>query len=131
MGIALTDEHRELEKIARSFLGAQKARLLARELLDAPTEDLPTFWSDMAELGWLGLHIPEQYGGSGYGLPELIVVVEQLGRAIAPGPFVPTVITSAVVAARGSAEQRQTPATPIGRRLRGGRSFVELQRFLV
>ena len=107
MGIALTEEHRELEKIAKSFLSAQKARLLARELLDASAEDLPTFWPDMAEIGWLGLHVPEEYGGSGYGLPELAIVVEQLGRAIAPGPFLPTVVTSAVVATRGSAEQRR------------------------
>lgn len=106
MGIAITEEHRELEKIARSFLGAQKARLLSRELLDAPSEGLPTFWSELAELGWLGLHIPEQYGGSGFGLPELVVVTEELGRAVAPGPFLPTVITSTVIAALGSAEQR-------------------------
>ncbi|MDR3659456.1 MAG: acyl-CoA dehydrogenase [Mycobacterium sp.] len=106
MGIAVTEEHRELEKIARSFLGAQKARLLSRELLDAPSESLPTFWSELAELGWLGMHIPEQYGGSGFGLPELVVVTEELGRAVAPGPFLPTVITSTVIATLGSAEQR-------------------------
>ncbi len=47
------------------------------------------------------LHVPEKLGGSGYGLEELVVVVEQLGRAVAPGPFVPTVITSAVLAAVG------------------------------
>jgi 3-oxochol-4-en-24-oyl-CoA dehydrogenase len=106
MGIALTDEHRELEKVASSFLSAQKARMLARELLDAPTESLPTFWPDLAGLGWLGLHVPEQYGGSGYGLLELCVVTEQLGRAVAPGPFLPTVIASSVIAVRGSVEQR-------------------------
>ncbi len=60
----------------------------------------------MAQLGWLGLHLPEEYGGSGYGLPELVVVVEELGRAVAPGPFVPTVIASAVVAALGSPGQQ-------------------------
>ena len=48
-------------------------------------------------LGWLGLHLPEERGGSGFGLPELVVVVEELGRAVAPGPFVPTVIASAVI----------------------------------
>src|SRR5262249_20623904 len=47
------------------------------------------------------LHIPEEHGGSGYGLPELVVVVEALGAAVAPGPFVPTVIASAVLAAAG------------------------------
>ena len=52
---------------------------------------------DLASLGWLGLHLPEERGGSGFGLPELVVVVEELGRAVAPGPFVPTVIASAVI----------------------------------
>ncbi|WP_040795879.1 acyl-CoA dehydrogenase [Nocardia higoensis] len=106
MGIALTDEHRQLEEVARSFLDAHKARAQSRELLDAPEEKLPTFWRELAGLGWLGLHIAEEDGGSGFGLPELVVVVEQLGRAVAPGPFVPTVIASAVIASVGTAEQR-------------------------
>jgi alkylation response protein AidB-like acyl-CoA dehydrogenase len=106
MGIALTDDHRELAEVARAFLTSQKARWAARSLLDAPDEPRPPFWQDLVELGWLGLHIGEQYGGSGYGLPELVVVIEELGRAVAPGPFVPTVIASAVIAADGTAEQK-------------------------
>ncbi len=106
MGIALTDDHRELAEVARSFLAAQKARLAARSLLDAPEETRPAFWHGLVELGWLGLHIDEEHGGSGYGLPELVVVVEELGRAVAPGPFVPTVIASSVIAKDGSAEQK-------------------------
>ncbi len=106
MGIALTDDHRELAEVARSFLTSQKARWAARSLLDAPDEARPGFWQNLVELGWLGLHIDEEHGGSGYGLPELVVVVEELGRAVAPGPFVPTVIASAVIAKNGSAEQK-------------------------
>ncbi len=106
MGIALTDDHRELADVARSFLTAQKARAAARELLDAPEEGRPAFWDDLAGVGWLGLAVPEEHGGSGYGLPELVVVVEELGRAVAPGPFVPTVTASATIAAFGSAEQQ-------------------------
>ncbi|MBS1837319.1 MAG: acyl-CoA dehydrogenase, partial [Actinobacteria bacterium] len=53
-----------------------------------------------------GLHLPEEVGGSGYGLDELVVVVEETGRALLPGPFVPTVIASATVDATGSSEQR-------------------------
>ncbi|ORW94307.1 acyl-CoA dehydrogenase [Mycobacterium sp. IEC1808] len=106
MGIALTDDHRELAGVARGFLTAQKARWAARSLLDAPDESRPPFWHDLVELGWLGLHVEEEHGGSGYGLPELVVVVEELGRAVAPGPFVPTVIASAVIAKEGSAEQK-------------------------
>jgi 3-oxochol-4-en-24-oyl-CoA dehydrogenase len=106
MGIALTDDHRELAGVARAFLTSQKARWAARSLLDAPDEGRPGFWHDMVELGWLGLHVDEEHGGSGYGLPELVVVIEELGRAVAPGPFVPTVIASAVIAKDGTAGQK-------------------------
>ena len=51
--------------------------------------------------GWLGLHVDEALGGEGYGLPELAVVLEELGRACAPGPFLPTVLAAAVVQAAG------------------------------
>jgi alkylation response protein AidB-like acyl-CoA dehydrogenase len=106
MGIALTDEHRELAKVVRAFLASHKARSAARSLLDAVDVTLPPFWPDLIELGWLGLHIDEYHGGSGYGLPELVVVVEELGRAVAPGPFVPTVIASSVLAKHGTPEQK-------------------------
>ncbi|OBI94083.1 acyl-CoA dehydrogenase [Mycobacterium alsense] len=106
MGIALTDDHRELADVARAFLTSQKARWAARSLLDAADEARPGFWPSLVELGWLGLHVDEEHGGSGYGLPELVVVIEELGRAVAPGPFVPTVIASAVIAKEGTAEQK-------------------------
>ncbi len=106
MPIALTDDHRELGGVARSFLTAQKARWAARELLDADEETRPAFWRELAELGWLGLHVDESYGGSGFGLPELVVVIDELGRAVAPGPFVPTAVVSAVLAAVGSEDQK-------------------------
>ena len=106
MPIALTDDHRELGEVARSFLAAQKARGAAREMLDADHEARPPFWDEIAALGWLGLHIGDQYGGSGFGLPELVVVIEELGRAVAPGPFVPTAVVSAVVDGFGSEPQK-------------------------
>jgi 3-oxochol-4-en-24-oyl-CoA dehydrogenase len=101
MPIAITDEHRALAQTVSEFLTARGARSAARNLLEADTERLPDFWGELGELGWLGLHLPESVGGSGFGLPELMVVVEQFGRAVAPGPFVPTVIASAVLAAAG------------------------------
>ncbi len=97
MSIAITEEHRALAETVSDFLVKHGARGAARNLLEAKTEPLPAFWPDLAALGWLGLHLPEDHGGSGYGLPELIVVVEQLGRAVTPGPFVPTVIASALI----------------------------------
>ena len=106
MPIALTDDHRELGAVARSFLTGQKARAAARAALDADEEFRPPFWRELAELGWLGLHVDEAYGGSGFGLPELVVVIEELGHAVAPGAFVPTTVVSAVLTAVGTEEQK-------------------------
>src|SRR3954468_16640692 len=92
MSIAITDDHRALADTAADFLLKHDARGAARALLEAETEPIPAFWDDLRKLGWLGLHVPEEHGGSGFGLPELVVVIEELGRAVAPGPFVPTVI---------------------------------------
>ena len=104
MSIAIADEHRALAQTVSDFLDKHGARAAARALLTAETEELPSFWSELSGLGWLGLHLPEEHGGSGFGLPELVIVAEEMGRAVAPGPFVPTVIASAVLAAAGSAQ---------------------------
>jgi alkylation response protein AidB-like acyl-CoA dehydrogenase len=106
LGIAITEDHRELAGVVRAFLDARGARTAARELLDAKDAARPAFWTELANLGWLGLHIPEEYGGAGVGLPELVVVAEEFGRAVVPGPYIPTVIGSAVIAAAGNDEQR-------------------------
>ncbi len=97
MSLAISDDHRALSDTAADFLTKREARGAARALLGADTEERPPFWDALVGLGWLGLHLPEEHGGSGYGLEELVVVVEALGRAVAPGPFVPTVIASATL----------------------------------
>ena len=104
MPIAITDDHLALAEVAADFLQANNSRGAARALLEAPAETLPPFWDQVVELGWLGEHLPEEYGGSGFGLAELVVVVEQLGREVTPGPFVPTVIASALIAAAAPAD---------------------------
>src|SRR5580698_6145076 len=107
MPIAITDEHQELAATVRGVLTAHKALQAARALLEADEEPGPSYWGEMAELGWLGIHLPEAYGGSGAGLPELVVVLDELGRQVAPGPFLPTVLAAAVIERSGSAEQKQ------------------------
>lgn len=97
MSVAITEEHRALATTVASLLSKHDARASARELLEAPGEALAPWWADAVELGLLGLHLPEADGGSGFGMPELVVVVEQLGRAVAPGPFAPTAVVSAVL----------------------------------
>ncbi|HEV2251876.1 MAG TPA: acyl-CoA dehydrogenase [Streptosporangiaceae bacterium] len=107
MSIAITEEHRALAQSVADFLTNHQSRAAARGLLDAEMDALPAFWAELANLGLLGLHVPEELGGSGFGLPETLVVAEQMGRYLAPGPFVPTVITSAVLAAAGPDELRK------------------------
>ena len=65
MSIALTEDHRALAETAAAFLARRDARGSARSLLEAPDEGLPSWWAELADLGWLGLHVPEELGGSG------------------------------------------------------------------
>jgi alkylation response protein AidB-like acyl-CoA dehydrogenase len=106
MSIALTEEHQELARVARSFLGAHEVRGECRALLEAPSDRLPGFWKEMAELGWMGLHVDEAQGGQGFGLPELSIVLEALGYAMAPGPFLPTTLASALLVECGGEAAR-------------------------
>ncbi len=104
MAIGIADEHVQLAAVAADFMKRNGERESARIALEAQADALPAFWDDLRAVGWLGLHLPEEYGGSGYGLAELAIVVEQLGRSLAAGPYVPSVIASAVIAAAGSTE---------------------------
>ena len=104
MPIAISDDHQALASTVSDFLAKHQAPALGRQLLEAGQETLPPFWAEAAALGWLGLHLPEEAGGSGFGLLEAVVVAEELGRTPAPGPFVPTIIASAVINAAGRPE---------------------------
>ena len=85
MSIAISEEHRALAQTVAGFLADQQSRAAARNLLEAGPDGLPAFWAGLGGLGLLGLHIPEERGGSGFGLPETLVVAEQLGRHSRPG----------------------------------------------
>lgn len=97
MTIGLTEEHRDLRDSVRAFTTRHVTAEILRAAVDAEKETPPPFWNALAAQGLLGLHLPEDVGGAGYGLLELAVVVEELGRTLAPGPFLPTVLTSAVL----------------------------------
>src|SRR3954447_25973458 len=107
MAIAITEDHQALASTAAEFLQKREPRGASRALLEAEAEPMPAMWEDIINLGWLGLHVPEAYGGSGYGIEELVVVVEEMAKAVAPGPFVPTVMASAVLAAVGDDDTKQ------------------------
>ncbi|MEO3887117.1 acyl-CoA dehydrogenase [Nonomuraea sp. B5E05] len=93
MAIGLSEEHGAL----RESVSGWAERNIPAELLRAEVDGRPPFWPGLAEQGLLGLHLPEESGGSGYGLLETAVAVEALAERMAPGPYVPTVLASAVI----------------------------------
>jgi alkylation response protein AidB-like acyl-CoA dehydrogenase len=99
MPIAVTDEHQELRQAARRWVERYCPSATARAGLDAPHDALPEFWGELAAQGWLGLHVPEDLGGEGFGFIELAVVLEVLGYGAVPGPFLPSVTASALIVA--------------------------------
>ena len=116
MPIGMTEEHEHLRTAVRRFVDDRIAPGVVRSALEAASgADRPPFWDALAEPGWIGLHVDEAFGGSGAGLVEQAVVVEELGRACAPGPYVPTAIVAALLRADGG-----TAATELLPRLASG-----------
>ena len=102
MSIPVTEEHEALAESVGRWAADRCPEEVPQATFDAESDELPTIWEDMANQGWLGIHLPEEHGGVGYGLEELAVVVEQLGRAAAPGPFLPTVLAAELIRRAGS-----------------------------
>jgi alkylation response protein AidB-like acyl-CoA dehydrogenase len=105
MTLALTEDHAQLAESVRSWLTRTCPPSAVRAAADGGDSG-DSFYRDtirpgLAELGVLGLHLPDADGGQGAGLAELAVAVEELGRALAPGAAVPTVLAAAVLASAG------------------------------
>ena len=97
--LAITDEHRALADSAFGQLRRLNSLAAARATLDQQSGGThpAEFWSAAAQLGWQGLAIAEEYGGSGFGLSELAVVLEAQGHELSPGPFLPTAAAAVVI----------------------------------
>ena len=100
MTIAVTEEHRQLADSVAAWAATHAPAGAGRAIVEgeASTPDVDR-WARLADQGLLAMHVPDAFGGAGYGLVELAVAAEQLGRALLPGPFLPTVTTSTVLAA--------------------------------
>ncbi|MGH3392391.1 MAG: acyl-CoA dehydrogenase, partial [Actinomadura sp.] len=104
MAIGLTEEHDALAASVRGFVERNVTAQAVRAALEADEETRPSFWSGLAEQGLLGLHVAGEHGGQGFGRLELAVVLVELGRGVVPGPFLPTVLASAVIGASSNAK---------------------------
>ena len=108
MDIAFTEEQEMLRKTASDFLAKECPKTLVRELEEDEEKGYsPEIWKKMADLGWMGLVIPEEYGGLGMTFQDLAIILEEIGRNILPGPFFCTVVEGALpILDFGSEEQR-------------------------
>lgn len=117
MNFALTDEQELLKKEARHFLEMECPKSLVRKLESSDLGYSPELWKKMADLGWLGLVIPEQYGGVGGNLMDLAVLFEEVGRAAFPSPLFSTVVlgvTSVLDAGDEEQKKRLLPGVASG-----------------
>jgi alkylation response protein AidB-like acyl-CoA dehydrogenase len=101
-----TDDQQAIKRTARDFLASRYKAEKLRELAESRTYD-DGLWSEISELGWPGIFIPEDYGGQGLGVVELVIVMEELGYALAPSPFFSNAAAGLAILHGGSEEQKQ------------------------
>ncbi len=124
MDFAFTSDQQLLKNSARAFLDEHCKPATVRLLWDDSRGESEAMWKEMAQLGWLGLALPEAYGGSDLGMVETALLLEELGRASYPGPYLPTVLVATAIARVGTDAQksRWLPAVSAG----GARASVAL-----
>jgi alkylation response protein AidB-like acyl-CoA dehydrogenase len=115
MDVLPNEEEQMVKNLAREFLEAECPPRLARDMEKDDLGFPPRLWQQMADLGWLGISLPEHYGGQGLPLTYLGLVSEELGRAISPVPFHSTMVAALTIAEAGSEEQKQTLLTRVSR----------------
>jgi alkylation response protein AidB-like acyl-CoA dehydrogenase len=104
MDLDFTEEQDMLRNSARDFLSTECDKAKVREIEESEEGYSPEIWRKMAELGWQGLMIPEQYEGMGMGLMDLLVVFEEIGRNILPSPYFATAVLGSPPVVEGGSE---------------------------
>ena len=107
MDLGLSEEQQMLREFARDFLEKECPESYVRQMEEDEHGYSPDVWRKIGEQGWTGLMIPEAYGGAGMGFLDLMVLTEELGRALTPGPFLPTCIAAIALLAAANEAQKQ------------------------
>src|SRR5215471_6786483 len=107
MDFSFTSDQQLLKNSARAFLDEHCKPAAVRLLWEDPRGDSESMWKEMAQLGWLGLSLPEAYGGSALGMVESAILLEELGRAAYPGPYWPTVLAARAIEWAGTEPQKK------------------------
>jgi alkylation response protein AidB-like acyl-CoA dehydrogenase len=105
-------EQEQIRESARGFLAAECPMTLVRTLMEDPRGHSADLWKKMAGLGWMGLVFPEQYGGAGLTWVDLVVVLEEMGRVVMPGPFFATVVLGGTTILEGGNEEQKRTLLP-------------------
>ena len=114
MDLGFSEEQEMLRTSARDFLANECPKDLVRQMADDERGYTPELWRKMAELGWMGLAFPEEYDGMGMSFFDLIILLEEMGRACLPGPFFSTVVLAGLtVLDAGTEEQKKDLLTKI------------------
>ena len=106
MHFDLTDDQKEIKRVARELLASRSSWARVREAAEAGAAYDQALWDELVGLGWPGIAVSEQFGGQGLGAVELAVLLEELGYACAATPFLPVAAAAAAIEACGSEEQR-------------------------
>ncbi len=107
MNVTITEEQTMLQDSVKKFVENEIPLEKVRELFDEPNGLTAELWTKIAEQGWLGILVPEEYGGLGMGAQELAVVCEELGRGAVPGPFRSTILAAHLIALGGTDTAKQ------------------------
>ena len=107
MNFGFSEDQELLRDTARKFLDSECPTTFVRKMMADETAHSTELWKKIAQLGWLGIIVPEEYGGSGGNFLDLVVILEEMGKSLLPGPFFATVLLgSTAVLAGGSAAQK-------------------------
>ncbi len=109
----LTDEQQAIKSTARDFLAARYKSERIRALAETEDRFEQSDWQEMADLGWAGLALPEEWGGQGLGVVELAVLFEEMGYALAPSPLLSTTLVGLALTLCGSDDQRDRYLGPL------------------
>ena len=112
MNLDFSEEQIMLRNMARDFLSDKFPKKVVKELEDDETGYSPEIWKEMVELGWMGLAIPEKYGGEGMTVQDLTVLIEEMGRACVPGPYFSTVVLGALPILNFGREEQKSKYLP-------------------
>jgi alkylation response protein AidB-like acyl-CoA dehydrogenase len=112
MDLGLDEQQEMLRNFARDFLEKECPEKLVRDMEEDEKGYSPELWQKMAQQGWMGLIIPEEYGGTGMNICELVVLLEEFGRALVPGPFIPTVVLGGVPVMEAGTDQQKKQYLP-------------------